>query len=172
MPAQSVKVLGFTFAVPANYAAGHVCTASEAEALNRLLVHGTAKALHKQLASALAAREANNAEELDGPQRQACQLEGLDRIASFALGFAQGHSKLAAIEVEARRIAQQALETWLNAQGKSIEDIPVSERATKLAQLTASPMIRESATRRVEEAQGLAARANEELRALAEGSSS
>ena len=100
------KILGFQFQLPSPYAAGHVCTAAEADTLNRLLTRGLAKGLHKIIDSQLELRN-----DFNGPptedERATITESGLEYISEFVLGFSLGHDVARAIRLECDRLARQ-----------------------------------------------------------------
>ena len=162
------KILGFEFQLPANYAQGHTCTPAEAEALNRLLVRGLAKGLHKVIDHHLGQYD----EEPDADQRAAITENGLEYIEEFALGFSLGHDVARAIRLECDRLAKQTLEVQLNRAGKSLKDLPGEELRTLLNDLAKSEKVVNEANRRVSVTQEIALKAQAELQEALEGTSS
>jgi len=160
----SAKILGFEFQLPAPYATQHVCTAAEAEALNRLLVRGLAKGLHKVLDSKLVeAHERSGSGPLSVDEIAEAQEAGLEYIREFILGFALGHDVARAIRLECDRLARQALEVHLNRQGKGLSDLSPDVLRAELAQLAKSEKIVAEANRRVAVTQEIAQKAQAEL---------
>jgi hypothetical protein len=168
MPA--AKILGFSFDLPAPYASGHICTLAEAEALNRLLVRGLAKGLHKVLDVRFSA---TGAHDLNDDERAAATEDGLEYIREFTLGFSLGHDVARAIRLECDRLAKQALEVHLNRSGKSFADLSPNVLRSELAQLAKSEKIVTEANRRVAVTQEIALKAQAELQeALGDGATS
>ena len=154
------KILGFQFQLPTPYAVGHICTLAEADALNRLLVRGLAKGLHKVLDSGLTDYAPGP---LSDDERAELTERGLEYINEFVLGFALGHDVARAIRLECDRLAKQTLEVQLNRQGKSLKDLPSDQLRTTLADLARSEKIVNEANRRVSVTQEIAQRAEAEL---------
>jgi len=159
-----ISILGISLDVETPYVGGHICTPAEAAALNRLLVRGTAKGLHKAIREACNARGYDNANE-PMPQGMREQVESVarDYAREYAQGFSEGHERLRAIEVEARRIGLASLASSLYQHGRKIEDIEVSEREAKVNELSLNSSIRREAERRVDDTARLANAAHEEL---------
>jgi hypothetical protein len=159
----SATILGFQFELPSPYATGHQCTLAEAEALNRLLVRGLAKGLHKVIDARHEAHERSG----DGPFSQdevaETQEAGLEYINEFVLGFALGHDVARAIRLECDRLAKQTLEVQLNRQGKTLKDLPADQQRTALIDLARSEKIVKEAERRVSVTQEIALKAQAEL---------
>lgn len=149
-----VQILGFKFLIPTPYHAGHVCTASEADMLNRMLVRGTSKGLFKQLSSASGAD---------------AQARGEEYIADYALGFAQGHDTQRSIRIEADRIARGILEARLYAKGQTSHDLEPHTLAEELSALASSEKVRAEAERRTKVTQEIAERAHDELQVATRG---
>lgn len=159
-----VSILGLTLQVPQVYSAGHVCSASEAAALNRVLTKGIAKGLHKVLAGALASTGYSRVDKIESvTTRQDIEARAREYIASFLLGFAEGHEKQRAVRVECERIARDALEARLYAQGRTLKDLPEGEREAIIEQIASSDKVRAEAERRVGLQQHVAQDAHEEL---------
>ena len=118
MPEVLINILGFKFALSAPYVSGHVCTAAEAQALNKMLVRGTSKGLHKVLTGELD-KVKKRSLPLDGETRALIARAGEEHISEFREGFAQGHDVVRATKVESARIARQLLEAQLNHEGRS-----------------------------------------------------
>lgn len=159
----SAKILGFQFDLPSPYATGHQCTLAEAEALNRLLVRGLAKGLHKVLDSGLADHAHMEGGELSADQRSELTELGLEYINEFVLGFALGHDVAKAIRLECDRLAKQTLEVQLNRQGKTLKDLPADQQRSALTDLARSEKIVKEAERRVSVTQEIALKAQAEL---------
>ncbi len=166
------KILGFEFQLPANYAQGHICTPAEAEALNRLLVRGLAKGLHKVLSTKHEGHELSGGGPLSQDEIAEFQEAGLEYIAEFTLGFALGHDVARAIRLECDRLAKQTLEVQLNRAGKSLKDLPGEELRTLLNDLAKSEKVVNEANRRVSVTQEIALKAQAELQEALEGTSS
>jgi hypothetical protein len=168
----TAKILGFEFELPAPYASGHTCTLAEAEALNRLLVRGLAKGLHKIIDSRLNDAGAAKAG-LSADQQADVTEAGLEYINEFVLGFSRGHDVARAIRLECDRLAKQALEVHLNRSGKSFADLSPNVLRSELAQLAKSEKIVTEANRRVAVTQEIALKAQAELQeALGDGATS
>jgi hypothetical protein len=155
----SAKILGFQFDLATPYAVGHICTYAEAEALNKLLVRGLAKGLHKVIDSQLAGFD----KVLDPDQRAAITESGLEYIEEFTLGFSAGHDIARAIRLECSRLARQMLEVQLNREGRVLKDLTPGEVHSALSDLMKSERIVAEATRRVSVTQEIAQRAEAEL---------
>jgi len=171
MPDQTtqVHILGFSFSIPTPYVSGHVCTQAEAHALNRLLVRGTSKGLHKVLSGEMYEAERRDLP-LTAETKQVIASAGEDYIAEFRAGFAEGHEEVRATKVEASRIARQLLEAQLNRQGRSLSSLSSGEQEMLLNDLVNSEKVRNEALRRVSVTREIAERAHDELLS-AEGSS-
>jgi hypothetical protein len=161
MPA--AKILGHSFQLPAPYNAGHVCTQAEAEALNRLLVRGLAKGLHKIIDSRQAARAKDSHGTFGLDDLADDQEAGLEYINEFVLGFSLGHDVARAIRLECDRLAKQLLEVQLNRSGRTLKDLSADEQRTALADLARSEKVVNEANRRVSVTQEIAQRAQAEL---------
>jgi hypothetical protein len=146
-----IRILGFDFELATPYAAGHTCSANEAQTLNRALVKGISKGMFKVLTAARGA-QLHGAETaaLSEDQRSALHEAGLAYIAEFTEGFALGHERTRAIRIECERIARQLLEAQCNAKGASSRDLPETELQARLAELVASEKVRAEAERRVQ----------------------
>ena len=168
MPA--AKILGFQFQLPAPYAVGHSCTLAEAEALNRLLVRGLAKGLHKVIDSGY--DDCRVPRDPSADERAEITELGLEYIAEFVLGFALGHDVARAIRLECDRLARQTLEVQLNRQGKTLKDLPVDQQKVALADLARSEKVVSEANRRVAVTQEIALKAQAELTAALGGGTS
>jgi hypothetical protein len=167
----SAHILGFSFDLPAPYTAGHVCTLAEAEALNRLLVRGLAKGLHKVLDTRNTAHELSGGGPLSADEVAASQEAGLEYISEFVLGFALGHDVARAIRLECDRPAKQLLEVQLNRQGKTLKDLPADELRSTLTDLARSEKVLTEANRRVSVTQEIAQKAQAELQEALGGTS-
>ncbi len=163
MPTTPVRILGFALDLPQPYSAGHCCSAAEAAALNRILVKGLSKGLHKVLSAGLRPTGYENARGLSEDQKSDIVARGEEYVADYCLGFAQGHETQRAIRVECERIARQMLETTLYRQGKKLGDLPDGERDEEIARLAASEKVREEAERRIRVTQEIANRAHDDL---------
>lgn len=165
-----INILGLACEVPTTYSTGHVCTQSEAEVLNRILTRTIAKGLYKTLSSALALRHVGSFEGL-GSAEERSEVLALAQgfIERFTLGFSQGHERLAAVEVEARRIALAVLEAALYKRGQKLGDLHGEEREDKLRELMLSANVRREAETRTDGARALAGAVHEELLASIAG---
>lgn len=163
MPTTPVKILGFSYELPQSYSAGHVCSASEAAALNKVLVRGLSKGLYKVLAGALRPTGFTSAEGLGADTVAAIQEMGTEFINDHCMGFSAGHDVQRSIKVEADRIARQMLETQLYRKGQNLKDLTEADRAAQLAQIAQSERVRAEAERRVHVTQEIAERAHGEL---------
>jgi hypothetical protein len=164
-----INILGLSCEVPTRYSAGHVCSPSEAETLNRILVRTTAKGLYKTLSTALALRLLSPGDPMSAEVKVELAELANGYVAKFALGFSQGHERLAAVEVEARRIAQSVLESALYRRGQKLSEMPEGEREDKIRELMLSSNVRQEAETRVDGARALAGAAHEELLASIAG---
>jgi hypothetical protein len=165
-----INILGFSIDVPTTYSAGHPCTASEAEVLNRILTRTIAKGLYKTLVTGLALRHAESFDGLSSDEERS-EVRALAQgfIERFTLGFSQGHERLAAVEVEARRIAMAVLEAALYRRGQKLGELHEQEREDKIRELMLSANVRREAETRVDGARALAGAAHEELLASIAG---
>jgi len=160
----SAKILGFSFDLPAPYAAGHPCTLAEADTLNRLLVRGLAKGLHKVLDAGLWEPDRlGSADQASEDKKAELTEAGLEYIEEFTLGFSLGHDVARAIRLECVRLAKQTLEVQLNRAGKKLSDMPAGELRTLLSDLAKSERIVKEANRRVSVTQEIALKAQAEL---------
>jgi hypothetical protein len=164
-----INILGFSVEVPTTYSAGHVCTASEAETLNRILTRTAAKGLYKTLSAGLASRLVGADEDLTQAMRAELIELANGYVERFTLGFSQGHERLAAVEVEARRIATSVLEAALYRRGQKLADLHEHEREDKVRELMLSENVRREAETRIDGARALAGAAHEELLASIAG---
>jgi hypothetical protein len=160
-----VNILGFSTLLPQPYSAGHVVTQAEADALNRLLVRGLSKALHRVLLDALAPHGARVMGQVGDAVRDATAARAAVFISEYVEGFANGHDRLRAIDVEARRIAALAVETDLYRQGRALREVPAVELDAMVSALAASPRVREEAQRRVDDLAQIARSAHADLAA-------
>lgn len=135
-----VIILGFSFSFPAPYHEGHVCTVAEAETLNRVMLRGGSKGLHKAI---VAERERG------GIEADVLKV-GRDYISDYAITFSQGYERLRAIEVEAKRIAESAISERLYAQGKTPGDIGKAAYESLVIDLSTSEAVRNEASKRVD----------------------
>jgi len=163
--AAPICILGFTLQVPQPYAAGHVCTASEAEALNRLLLRGVSKGIHKALVSSLTVVGRSSASVCTDEERAEVLASGQTYVADFVSGFAEGHEVQRAIRIECLRIARTRLEAQLYRQGRKLANLSQLELETALDQLAQQPAVREEAERRVRITLEVANAAHDELAA-------
>jgi hypothetical protein len=164
----SAKILGQSFELPAPYNTGHVCTAAEADTLNRLLVRGLAKGLHKVIDATL--DDCSVPRDPTADERAGITEAGLEYIEEFTLGFALGHDVARAIRLECDRLAKQTLEVQLNRQGKTLKDLPADQQRTTLIDLARSEKIVKEAERRVSVTQEIALKAQAELQEALGGS--
>lgn len=164
-----INILGLSCEVPTTYSAGHVCTQSEAETLNRILVRTIAKGIYKVIGAALAVRGGVPVESMSAKDRGEVLALAQGFIERFTLGFSQGHERLAAVEVEARRIALAVLEAALYRRGQKLGEMPEGEREDKLRELMLSANVRREAETRIDGARALAGAAHEELLASIAG---
>ena len=165
----SAHILGFSFHLPSPYSAGHTCTAAEAESLNRLLVRGLAKGLHRVLDTRHVAHEMSGGGPLSQDEIAASQEAGLEYIQEFVLGFALGHDVARAIRLECDRLAKQLLEVQLNRQGKILKDLTPDEQRSALTDLSRSEKVVTEANRRVSVTQEIAQKAQAELQEALSG---
>jgi hypothetical protein len=148
-----ITVLGFSFQVPTQYSAGHVCTESEAQALQRYFNRHLAKGVHKVISGMISAQA--SAENV--------QARGDSFVFQFTQGFTHGHERLRAINSEARRIALQAIETNMYKRGLSLKSLSPPELEDMVMQLSAEVGIRAVAEERVRQVQTIAKTAHEDL---------
>jgi hypothetical protein len=158
----TIRILACQFDIPRTYAAGHVCTETEAQTLHRALVKGISKGLFKVLTNAKAELGRAHGDTLSADDVAELQRRGEEYIAEYALGFSHGHDRLRAIRIECDRIARQLAEAKYNASGKRL-DASTPEVRTLLAELAASERVRTEAERRVNVTQEIAQRAHGEL---------
>lgn len=163
MPTSPVRILGFSYELPQPYSQGHVCSAAEAAALNRVLTRGISKGLYKVLLAGINPTGHSEASKLSEEQRSAISAMGAEFIEDHCLGFSMGHEVQRSIRVEAERIARGLLETQLYKQGKSLKDLAEADRAEQISQLASTERVRTEAERRVKVTQEIAERAHGEL---------
>ena len=164
----TVTVLGLTFTLPAPYAAGHVCTPSEASALNELLRRGFAKGLYKVIRRELDRLGMADSTNLDERERASVKELTDTFIERYTIGFAEGQDKTLAVYEEAARIARGLAETHFNRQGLPAHGAGYDALATRLAK---SERVLAEARRRVEDQITLAQRAHAEMLEMLGGNS-
>jgi hypothetical protein len=148
-----IIILGFSFHITQHYAAGHICTESEAQALQRYFNRHLAKGVHKVISGMISAQA--SAEEV--------QARGDAFVSQFTQGFTHGHERLRAINSEARRIALQAIETNMYKRGLSLKSLSPPELEDMVVQLAAEDSIRKVAEERVRQVQTIAMTAHDDL---------
>lgn len=163
MPTTNVSILGTTLSIAHPYAPGHVCSAAEADALNRLLVKGISKGLFKVLTNARSGLGLAHGETADADQQSELITRAEAYVLEFAEGFAQGHERLRSIRLECDRIARQLLDTQLNREGRTARELSADEQHSRLSELAQSEKVRTEAERRVNVTQEIAQRAHGDL---------
>lgn len=163
MPTTSVKILGFNYELPAPYSAGHTCSATEADALNKILAKGLSKGLHKVLAAGLKPTGFTAVSHLSPDQASDIAAMGEEYIRDYCIGFSRGHDTTRAERTEANRIARQMLETALYKQGKKLTDLTAGEQEEQISVLANNEKVLAEASRRVKVTQEIAERAHGEL---------
>jgi hypothetical protein len=148
----NITILGFSFPIAQRYSAGHVCTESEAQALQRYFNRHLAKGIHKAIADMVGVH--SNSE---------IQSRGEQFSSQFTIGFSQGHERLRAINSEARSIAKQAIETKMYARGLSIKSLSPGELEDMVSKLSAQEGIQKIAEERVDYIQRIARAAHDDL---------
>jgi hypothetical protein len=157
-----ITVLGYSFNITKQYSAGHVCTESEAQALQRYFNRHLAKGVHKVISEMISAQA--SAEDI--------LARGRAFVSQFTQGFTQGHERLRAINSEARRIALQAIETNMYKRGLSLKSLSPPELEDMVVQLSSEDSIRKVAEERVRQVQTIAMTAHDDLFSVQEDEAS
>jgi hypothetical protein len=148
-----ITVLGFVFQITQIYRAGHTCTESEAQALQRYFNRHLAKGVHKVISGMVSAQKSAGD----------VQARGDGFVSQFTQGFTHGHERLRAINSEARRIAMQAIETNMYKRGLSLKSLSPPELEDMVMELAGQAGIRAVAEERVRQVQHIAMTAHEDL---------
>jgi hypothetical protein len=148
----NITILGFTFPITQRYDAGHVCSESEAQALQRYFNRHLAKGIHKAIADMVGVD--SNSE---------IQSRGEQFSSQFAIGFTQGHERIRAINAEARSMALQAIETRMYKRGQNVKSLTQFELEDMVTKLSAQEGIQKIAEERVDYIQRIARSAHDDL---------
>jgi hypothetical protein len=148
-----VTIAGEEFLAPRKYAAGHVLSAAEAQALNTALWDNLranfSKRVKDQREAVQTAAMASGNGWASAWQQELSRLR--EEFAAYAAGyaFASGPGKGDAQGRMAKQLAESLVRTQLNGQGKRPGDLPEGEFDRRVAAAMQMPALRAEAERRL-----------------------
>lgn len=152
-PTRPITIQGQQFAIRWPYSEGHVCSAVEAEALNKARAENVRNNFSKQVERAKAQAESSisDHESADNLEKALAMLpaEFAEYDASYEFGLLSPRS-MDPIGRESQRIAQIVVREQLNRAGKTEDDVEDTALRARVAAIALSPAVRAEATRRLD----------------------
>lgn len=146
----TIKIYENEFEVPDKYAEGHVCTAIDAKALNRIVAENIANNRRKSVREALDSEAGLTKAVIDEFNKYAAEYE----LTEAAVGSSR--STMTPLEKEAKKIATALVNKHLRETGRKKADVDKDAYDEQVANVAASDKVQKAAKRRVKEMEEMA----------------